>query len=100
MTLEDYAFVGPNAVFTNDLFPHAKVFHEHDVATLVREGASIGANAALKCGITVGQWAMIGAGSVVTRDVPNFALVYGVPGRHQGWACACGARLNLPYQAA
>jgi acetyltransferase-like isoleucine patch superfamily enzyme len=100
VTLEDYVFVGPNAVFTNDLFPRAKVFHEHDVATLVREGASIGANATLKCGIAVGQWAMIGAGSTVTRDVPDFALVYGVPGRQQGWVCACGTRLTLPLSHA
>ena len=93
VTLGDYVFVGPNAVFTNDLFPRAKVFHDEDVQTQVGQGASIGANATVRCGVSIGQWAMIGAGSVVTHDVPDFALVYGVPARQHGWVCACGLPL-------
>ena len=95
VTLEDHVFVGPNAVFTNDLYPRAKVYHAEDVETQVCTGATIGANATLRCGIRVGRWAMIGAGSVVARDVPDFALVYGVPARQAGWVCACGERLDL-----
>lgn len=94
--LEDYVFVGPNAVFTNDLFPRAKVYRGEDIETLVREGASIGANATIRCGVEIGRWAMIGAGSVVTHDVPDFALVYGVPARQKAWVCACGKPLQLP----
>ena len=93
--LEDYVFVGPNAVFTNDLYPRAKVYHAKDMETHVYRGATIGANATLRCGIRVGRWAMIGAGSMVVADVPDFALVYGVPARQQGWVCACGERLKL-----
>ncbi len=95
VTLEDYVFVGPNAVFTNDLYPRAKVYHAEDVETQVGTGATVGANATLRCGIRVGRWAMIGAGSVVVGDVPDFALVYGVPARQEGWVCACGERLEL-----
>jgi acetyltransferase-like isoleucine patch superfamily enzyme len=96
--LDDHVFVGPNAVFTNDLFPRAKVYHDADVETVVQTGASIGANATLRCGIIVGRWAMIGAGSVVVDDVPDFGLVYGVPARQRGWVCACGKRLELPLE--
>jgi len=95
VTLQDFVFVGPNAVFTNDLYPRAKVYHAEDVETQVCRGATIGANATLRCGISVGRWAMIGAGSMVVQDVPDFALVYGVPARQQGWVCACGERLKL-----
>ena len=98
VTLEDHVFVGPNAVFTNDLYPRARVYHTADIETLVRTGATIGANATLLCGIEVGRWAMVGAGSVVARNVPDFALVYGVPARIQGWVCACGRRLDLPLE--
>lgn len=93
--LEDWVFCGPSCVFTNDLTPRAKYpkGSQSRVRTLVRRGASIGANATVVCGNTVGEWAMVGAGAVVTRDVPGHALVLGVPARQVGWACECGAVL-------
>ena len=94
VTLGDHVFVGPNAVFTNDLYPRAKVYHAEDIETQVNTGATIGANATLRCGIRVGRWAMIGAGSVVVRDVPDFALVAGVPASRIGWVCKCGVTLQ------
>ena len=95
VTLEDRVFVGPNAAFTNDLLPRAKVRRAAWDRTLVREGASIGANATLVCGTTIGRFALIGAGAVVTRDVPDFALVMGNPGRVAGYVCRCGQRLRF-----
>jgi UDP-2-acetamido-3-amino-2,3-dideoxy-glucuronate N-acetyltransferase len=94
--LEDYVFCGPSCVFTNDLTPRAK-YPKGSAAykrTLIREGASIGANATIVCGHTVGQWALIGAGAVVTTDVPAHALMLGVPAKQAGWACTCGQLLN------
>ncbi len=92
VTLEDYVFVGPNATFTNDIRP--RVAHPVDRAdfdeTLVRYGASIGANATIVAGNTVGPHAMIGAGAVVTHDVPAHALMLGIPARRVGWVCSCG----------
>lgn len=90
--LEDYVFCGPSCVFTNDLTPRAKYpkGREKYKKTLVREGASIGANATVVCGHTVGRWALIGAGAVVTDDVPDYALMLGVPARRRGWVCRCG----------
>lgn len=99
VTIEDQVFVGPNAVFTNLLVPRAKVYPEKWETTLVREGASIGANATIICGVTVGRFALIGAGSVVTRDVADFALVLGNPGRLAGWVCKCGERLLFNDEA-
>jgi UDP-2-acetamido-3-amino-2,3-dideoxy-glucuronate N-acetyltransferase len=78
-------------VFTNVINPRSHVVRRDEFKrTLVRRGASIGANATVVCGITIGRYAFIGAGSVVTRDVPDFALVYGNPARVRGWMCACG----------
>lgn len=90
--LEDYVFCGPSCVFTNDLTPRAKYpkGRENYKKTLVQTGASIGANATIVCGHTVGKWAMIGAGAVVTNDVPAYALMLGVPARQHGWVCECG----------
>lgn len=91
--LEDYVFCGPSMVFTNILDPRCKYPQrgaQHYRKTLVREGASIGANATIVCGHTVGRHALIGAGAVVTRDVPDYALMVGVPARPAGWACECG----------
>lgn len=95
VTIEDDVFVGPSATFTNDLYPRAFIWDEDHVSdTLICRGASIGANATLVCGITVGRYAMIGAGSVVAEDVPPFALVLGNPGRQKGFVCYCGKRLD------
>lgn len=96
VTLGRNVFVGPSAVFTNDLMPRAALWSDDRlVKTVVEDGASIGANATLVCGITVGRHAMIGAGSVVTHDVPAYALVYGNPARVHGVVCECGKRLPL-----
>lgn len=90
--LEDDVFCGPSCVFTNDLTPRAKYPKGRSAykRTLVKRGASIGANATVVCGHTVGQWAMIAAGAVVTSNVPSHALMVGVPARIHGWACECG----------
>lgn len=96
VTLEDYVFVGPSAVFTNDLNPRAKYPKGGKwIPTLVKEGATIGANATILCGITIGKWAMIGAGAVVTKDVPDYAIVTGIPAKLSGWICECGEKLNF-----
>lgn len=94
--LEDYVFCGPSCVFTNDLTPRAKYPKGHAgyKKTLVKTGASIGANATIVCGHIVGSWAMIGAGAVVTGDVPDHALMLGVPARRVDWVCECGERLH------
>lgn len=90
--LEDWVFCGPSCVFTNDLMPRAK-YPKGEAGYLhtpVRTGASIGANATIVCGHEIGEWAMIGAGAVVTSDVPAHALMLGVPARQSGWVCECG----------
>lgn len=102
VTLEDGVFCGPHCVFTNDKIPRAvnadgslKAADDWEmVPTLVKRGAAIGANAVIVCGVTIGEWAMIGAGSVVSRDVPDYGLVWGNPARLQGFACPCGRRLE------
>jgi len=92
--LGEDVFVGPSAVFTNVTTPRAFVSRKHAfTATRVDRGASIGANATIVCGCRIGAYALIGAGAVVTRDVPPFALMTGVPARRRGWACRCGATL-------
>jgi UDP-2-acetamido-3-amino-2,3-dideoxy-glucuronate N-acetyltransferase len=97
VTLEDYVFCGPSMVFTNIRNPRCKFPQETEdkyLKTLVKEGASIGANSTIVCGTTIGKGAFIGAGSVVTKDVPNYALMYGVPAKQNGWMCECGTRLS------
>jgi acetyltransferase-like isoleucine patch superfamily enzyme len=93
VTLEDDVHVGPCATFTNDRRPRSKKYAAEWQKTLVRTGASIGANATILPGLTIGCWAMIGAGAVVTRSVPDFALVLGNPARFVSWVCKCGLKL-------
>lgn len=98
VTLEDYVFCGPSMVFTNILVPKCKYPQrgsEFYVNTLVKEGASIGANATIVCGTTIGKHCLIGAGAVVVKDVPDYALVVGNPGRVIGWVSEAGERLNF-----
>jgi len=93
--IEDDVFVGPSVTFTNDLYPRAFVWdEEHVVPTRVCRGASIGANSTIICGATIGEYAMVGAGSVVTRDVPAFALVLGNPAKIRTCICYCGRGLR------
>ncbi len=94
--LEDDVFCGPSCVFTNVLNPRAHVSRRSEfMKTLVKRGATIGANATIVCGVTLGEYCFIGAGAVVTSDVPPYALMVGVPARRVGWMCRCGERLFL-----
>ncbi len=98
--LEDDVFLGPSMVFTNVINPRSHVNRKNEYqTTLIRRGASIGANATIVCGVTLGKYCFVGAGSVVTRDIPDFALVYGNPARLQGWMCQCGTRLEFSSHA-
>jgi len=99
VTLEDDVFCGPSMVFTNVYNPRAAVVRKDEYRrTLVRRGATLGANCTIVCGVTVGQYAFVGAGAVVNRDVPDFALMLGVPARQAGWMSRFGERLDLPLQ--
>jgi len=94
VTLEDEVFVGPSAVFTNVLTPRAFIERKHEfLSTLVKKGATIGANATIVCGNTIGKYALVGAGAVVTKDVPDYGLILGVPAILRGWVCKCGTVL-------
>jgi UDP-2-acetamido-3-amino-2,3-dideoxy-glucuronate N-acetyltransferase len=94
--LEDDVFCGPSCVFTNVLNPRSHVSRKHEYKrTLVRRGSSIGANATIVCGVTLGAYSFIGAGAVVTTDVPPYGLMVGVPARRVGWMCQCGERLRV-----
>jgi len=95
--LEDDVFCGPSMVFTNVYNPRSHVERKNEYrTTLVKRGATIGANATVVCGVTLGRYSFVGAGAVVTRDVPDYAIVYGNPARLRGWCCACGEKLGLP----
>ncbi len=103
VTIEDGVFVGPHVCFTNDKVPRAvnpdmtrKGIDDWKITeTLVKAGASIGANATIVCGVTIGRWAMVASGAVVTKDVPDHALVMGNPARICGWVCSCGKRVQI-----
>jgi UDP-2-acetamido-3-amino-2,3-dideoxy-glucuronate N-acetyltransferase len=97
VTLEDDVFCGPSMVFTNVYNPRSAVSRKDEYRdTLVRRGATLGANCTIVCGVVVGEYAFIGAGTVINRDVPAFALMVGVPGRQIGWMSRYGERLSLP----
>ncbi len=93
VTIEDEVFVGPHVTFVNDPYPRSFSTDWKIVPTLVREGASIGAGAVVMCGVTIEEYAMIGAGSVVTKDIPPHAIAFGNPARVRGFACKCGSKL-------
>ncbi len=93
--LEDDVFVGPSVVFTNDLYPRAFIWGDDKIVqTFVKKGSSIGANSTIICGLIIGEYSMVGAGSVVTKDVPPFGLVFGNPARLKGFVCYCGKKLS------
>lgn len=104
VTIEDCVFVGPHVCFTNDLYPRAVNpdlgFKQPSdwirTPTKVGFGAAIGANSTIRCGVTIGAWAMIGAGSVITKDIPEHCLCYGIPARLHGKVCKCGQRVQTP----
>lgn len=97
VTIADEVFVGPSATFTNDRLPRATSTNWKIVPTDVQRGASIGANATIVCGVTLGEYSMVGAGAIVTHDVENHELVIGAPARHAGWVCACGELLTRDH---
>jgi len=94
VTIGNDVFIGPSVCFTNDLRPRAFNQDWTIIKTAVKDGASIGANATIICGVTIGRHAMVGAGSVVTEDVPDFGLVYGNPAHLHGFVCKCGSRVD------
>jgi UDP-2-acetamido-3-amino-2,3-dideoxy-glucuronate N-acetyltransferase len=105
VVLEDDVFIGPAATFTNDRYPRARSVDWEVVPTRVRRGASIGAHTTIVCGVEIGPWSMVGAGALVTRDVPSYGLVMGAPARLRAWVCTCGHPLaaagdDLPDQCA
>ena len=95
VTIEDDVFIGPNATFANDFRPRSRRYVEEHPRTMLRHGCSIGANATVLPGITLGRWSMVAAGSVITRDVPDHALVIGSPAKFRCWLCKCGEKLDL-----
>lgn len=98
VTVEDNVFIGPNVTFTNDLVPRSKVYPEKFAKTLIRKGASIGANSTIIAGNTIGEYALIGAGSVITKDVPPYTIWYGNPAQHKGYITKEGKILDLNFK--
>lgn len=100
LTIEDDVFLGPNCVFTNDMFPRSKAHKAEYEKTLIKKGTSIGANATILCGITLGKYSLIGAGAVVTKDIPDFACVIGNPAKLLYWISKTGEKLEFKNSAA
>lgn len=99
VTLEEGVFCGPSMVFTNVYNPRAQIERKNEYRnTLVKKGATLGANCTIVCGVTIGEYALIGAGAVINRDIPAYALMVGVPARQIGWISEFGERLPLPYE--
>tara|TARA_Y100000588_G_scaffold89019_1_gene95386 strand:- start:8784 stop:9266 length:483 start_codon:yes stop_codon:yes gene_type:complete len=95
VSLEDDVFCGPSVVFTNVKTPRSRISRQDKYQkTLIRTGATLGANSTIVCGVTIGKFAFVGAGAVVTKDVPDYALVAGTPAHHIGWVCTCGVRIQ------
>jgi UDP-2-acetamido-3-amino-2,3-dideoxy-glucuronate N-acetyltransferase len=100
VVIDAHAFIGPSAVFTNVLNPRSEIVRKDEyLPTHVGKGATIGANATIVCGNNIGNYAFIGAGAVITANVPAYALVFGVPARQVGWMCRCGVRLTMEHGA-
>lgn len=95
VTAEDDVFIGPAAVFTNDLKPRSRQYPQEFAKTILKQGCSIGANSTIVAGNTIGAWSLIGAGSVVTKDVPDYAAVWGNPAKFRYWLCRCGQKMNF-----
>ena len=96
VTLEDDVFCGPSMVFTNVVNPRSHWPRKAEFRqTLVKKGASLGANSTILCGLTIGNYAFVGAGALVNKDIPDYALVHGIPSRIKGWMCYCGQKLSL-----
>lgn len=100
VTIENDVFIGPNVAFTNDRYPRAFNMDWQITSTLVKTGSSIGANATIRCGITIGEYAMIGAGSVVTKCIPPYSLWIGNPAKQVGWVCKCGEKIKEDMRCA
>ncbi len=96
VVVEDDVFLGPSVVLTNVVNPRSHVNRKSEYqTTLLKHGATVGANSTIVCGVTLGKYSFVGAGAVITHDVPDYAVVYGNPGRIQGWMCQCGVRLDF-----
>ncbi len=93
--VENKVFLGPHSVFTNDIRPRSKSYNYKISKTIIKEGATIGANATIICGIEIGKYSLIGAGAVVTKSVPDYALIYGNPAKIHGYVCECSRNLNF-----
>ena len=98
ITIKDNVFIGPNTTFINDLYPRSKQYPERFLKTVIKDGASIGANCTIIGGITIEEFAVIGAGSVVTCDIPQHTLYFGNPARFRGYVCTCGRRLDSKFK--